>query len=304
MTRKPLIILCLLLSCAGAAAQNLSDLIISEAMPLCQESVCDSYGQHRAWIEVLNTSQGTVNFAGCFFTDDPSNLTKCLIPKGYASTKLGPRQVVLFYASGDSSLGALHLNFSIAPGSTVYLVSNDGRTVIDSLELPSDLPDGMSASKFALDAKEMQFTELRASAPSPGLLNGKHNQMTRAQMMKETDPHGWTLSLIAVTVVFSALLILFLIYSLSGGFFTGKFKRSRSRSASTPDEPTAAAIALALSLYSPEDEDTAAAIATALHLYLNECVHDVEPGFITIHGNPSSPWSSKTLTLRKKTDKI
>lgn len=119
-----------------------------------------------------------------------------------------------------------------------------------------------------------------------------------SQRMLETDPHGWTLSLVAVTVVFSALLILFVLYSLSGGIFTGKFKR-KPKSGSRPDEATAAAIAMAIDSYLGGD-DTAAAIAAALHLYLSEGgVHDYEPGFIAIRREVPSTWGDKSLTLRK-----
>ena len=41
-----------------------------------------------------------------------------------------------------------------------------------------------------------------------------------------------------------------------------------------------------------------AAIATALHLYLNDTVHDVESGIITIAPRQSA-WNDKTLTFRK-----
>ena len=119
-----------------------------------------------------------------------------------------------------------------------------------------------------------------------------------AMRMQETDPHGWTLSLIAVSVVFSALIILFLIYSLSGSIFTGKFKR-RPKPARVPDADTAAAIALALHLNGASD-DTAAAIAAALHLYMSESVHDPEPGFIPIRRDLPSSWGDKSLLFRKK----
>ena len=116
-----------------------------------------------------------------------------------------------------------------------------------------------------------------------------------AARMQQVDPHGWTLSLVAVTVVFSALLILFLLYSLSGGIFTGRFKRKPR----TPDAETAAAIALALSQYTSDDSD-AVAIAAALHLYLSDSIHDIEPGIVTIRRDVPSTWGDKTLTLRKK----
>ena len=37
--------------------------------------------------------------------------------------------------------------------------------------------------------------------------------------MAQVDPHGWTLTLISVSVVFIALVILYFLYSLSGSIF-------------------------------------------------------------------------------------
>ena len=302
--RKSAAIFAVFLLSLTVGAQNLSDLIISEAMPVNEASVTDSYGGHTPWIELFNTSQGTVNFAGCFLTDDPSDLRKCQIPKGDLGTKLGPRQLTLLFASGDASQGTFYLNFTLKKGSVIYLVSNDGRTVIDSIAIPEDLPDSCSISKFAHDNKEMLFDDVRAAVPSPRSLNGKHNQKTRAQMIKETDPHGWTLSVVSVSVVFSALLILFLLYNLSGGIFTGKFKRApKHKAPASADGQTAAAIAMALDLYASGDE-VPAAIALALHLYLNDGVHDIEPGFITIRPVPRSAWNDKSQSFRKKVKTI
>ena len=42
--------------------------------------------------------------------------------------------------------------------------------------------------------------------------------------MMQTDPHGLTLTLISVSVVFAALIVLYFVYSLSGNIFSGKFK--------------------------------------------------------------------------------
>ncbi|MCR4570529.1 MAG: OadG family protein [Bacteroidales bacterium] len=121
--------------------------------------------------------------------------------------------------------------------------------------------------------------------------------------MMETDPHGWTLTLISVTVVFTALIVLYFIYSFSGGLFSGKFKRApkpKKAVKGTPDAEVAAAIALALDMECSGDEY--AAIATAVHLYLNDAIHDVEPGIVTIVRKESA-WNNKELNFRKMPDR-
>ena len=113
--------------------------------------------------------------------------------------------------------------------------------------------------------------------------------------MAQTDPHGWTLTAISVTVVFAALIVLFFIYTLSGSIFSGKFKRA-PKPGKAGDE-VAAAIALALDM--EDGGETYAAIATAVHLYLSGSAHDAEPGIITIV-RKNSPWNDKALNFRKK----
>ena len=117
--------------------------------------------------------------------------------------------------------------------------------------------------------------------------------------MAQTDPHGWTLTLISVSVVFAALIVLYFVYSLSGSIFSGKFKRApkpKKAAKGTPDAEVAAAIALALDM--ENGGDVYAAIATAVHLYLNDAVHDVEPGIITITRTQTG-WNNKVLNFRK-----
>lgn len=127
------------------------------------------------------------------------------------------------------------------------------------------------------------------------------NMTAGAQRMAETDPHGWTLALIAVSTVFIALVILYFIYGTIGKVANSRvpgmkqIKRSRKKG-SSPDAETAAAIAMALD--AENGGEVNAAIAMALHLYLNDTVHDIEPGIITIAPRQTA-WNDKTLTFRK-----
>lgn len=270
-------------------AQNVKDLIVSE-IQTDSVSLDNGHGQQAAWIEIFNTSYGTVKFGGCFLTNDRNDLRKYMISKLDSRCSVGPRQTVLFHADGDSDNGTFHCPFTIGRGETVYLVSNDGRTIVDSLTVPADLQAGKSIAKFANDNKAMVFDDIHAAHPTPGSYqsnpvydeNGKVLQETKAERLKRTDPHGWTLTLVAVGVVFSALIILFLCYTLVGAICTGRFKRTRRprKAKKTAEGEVAAAIALALKMAGGSEAE--AAIGLALHMYLSESVHDTESYVITI----------------------
>ena len=112
--------------------------------------------------------------------------------------------------------------------------------------------------------------------------------------MAQIDPHGWTLTLISVSTVFAALIVLYFIYN-----FSGKFKRKPK----APKAPKGAvsgevAAAIALALQADAGSETEAAITTALHLYLSDAIHDVEPGIITLRRTPSA-WDNKQSNFRK-----
>jgi len=298
--RKFLITALILLQGLLLGAQNVSDLIISEALAQPDSTgILDGYGRQCGWVELFNKSTGTVNFGGCYLTDDRTVLRKSLIPKSDLKTKLGPRQSVVFFCSGNGADGTFYAGFTLAPGKTVYLVSNDGRTIIDSLSIPATLPAGKSAMKLASDIRGQIFElQEEPAIPSPGSLNGNLNAATNADNMKERDPHGWILSAVSVSVVFSALALLWFLFWV---LFDRPAKKKanpkpiRSKAAS-PDGEVAAAIALALDM--EDSGDVYAAIATAVHLYLSDAVHDVEPGIVTIRRKDSA-WTNKALNFRK-----
>lgn len=123
---------------------------------------------------------------------------------------------------------------------------------------------------------------------------------TGALKMMETDPHGITLSIVAISVVFSCLLILFCVYSLMGAIFTGKFKKAKSAGANSPAEanPLTSQNRNGGKQPAGAPDEVAAAIAMALHLYLGGN-HDVESGFITIDNQSRSAWADKGRGFRK-----
>ena len=296
-------------------AQNVSDLILSEALAEPDSTgIVDDYGRRSGWVELYNKSTGTVSFGGCFLTDDLQDLRKSLIPRSDLSTKLGPRQSVVVFCSGNGAEGSFYAGFTLAPGKTVYLVSNDGRTIIDSLQIPSALPAGRSVVKLAQDLRQQHFVAQDTPAiPTPGALNGGGDSSTKAQEMAEKDPHGWTLTVVSVSVVFCALAILWFLFWLlferparkkrdtlapSGLGMTKAQLSSRGQRPRGSHEEAEVAAAIALAIDMEQGGDTYAAIAAAVHLYLGESVHDSEPYIVTIRRNPTQ-WNDKSSKFRR-----
>ena len=135
-------------------------------------------------------------------------------------------------------------------------------------------------------------------------LNG-HTITDKALELAETDPHGWTLTLIAVSTVFLGLIILYFIYSFSGNIFSGKYKKAPKekkvkavkKASGKVDDEVATAIAMALQMNG--GDEVYAAISTALHLHISCNSHDGGPFVLTIKPCQSA-WGNKMLNLRKQ----
>lgn len=108
--------------------------------------------------------------------------------------------------------------------------------------------------------------------------------------MAVKDPHGAIITLVSVSVVFFALIVLYFAYTLIGKISSGQIGISLPKRKKTPavrngaeDVPSpeiAAAIALALD--QEMNGEVYAAIGMAMHQYLNDTVHDMESYIITI----------------------
>ncbi len=122
------------------------------------------------------------------------------------------------------------------------------------------------------------------------LLQTSESVLRKSAEMADKDPHGVIITLVSVSVVFSALIILYFAYTFIGKLSSGEIritlpKRKKKPLAAKADggmipDETAAAIALALD--QELNGETYAAIGMALHQYLNDTVHDNESFIITI----------------------
>ena len=119
------------------------------------------------------------------------------------------------------------------------------------------------------------------------LLQVSESVLIKSAQMAERDPHGAIITLVSVSMVFIALIVLYFAYTFIGKLSSGELKLKMPKRKATPKQakggPTpeeAAAIALALD--QEMNGEVYAAIGMALHQYLNDTVHDMESYIITI----------------------
>lgn len=296
---KYLLVLGSLFMSLSLSAQHQSSMRINEILVTNTADFQDDFGQQNAWIELFNTSYGTVDIGGCFFTNDRNNLKMYIIPKGDVLTKIKPRQHALFWADNQPYRGTFHINFTLIDSDTVYFVASDGRTIIDKIFVPKDLKENVSFGRIKDGEGSMSgfgegFAVLDRTSPSTN--NFGVDSATKSQQMAETDPYGWIMALTAMSVVFLALIILSIIFT-----YTGKLSMRKMQKAS--DKATAASDSTKPAVKVGESSaETFAAISMALHLYNEENeAHDDESFAITLQHTDRtySPWNSKIYGLRQ-----
>lgn len=278
------------LSVLSLNAQSQSDMRLNELLVTNTSDFQDDFGQHSAWFELFNVSYGTVNIGGCYLSNDRNNLTKYIIPKGDVLTQIPPRQHILFWADEQPFRGTFHVNFTLADSDTLFFVASDGRTIIDMIHVPKDLEENKSFGRSTDGFGEWEYRQYT----SPSTNNSGVDQESKSSIMKRTDPHGLIMTLVAMIVVFSALIILFFLFKITGNIAIRSLqKRSDESSAETGSTKTDVAEASA---------ETYAAIGVALHLFKEENeAHDEESFMLTLQHTDRtySPWSSKIYTLRQ-----
>ncbi len=286
--RIGVLLLFVLLVSFGAKAQRATSMRINEVLVINEDNFVDDYGKRHAWIELFNTSAGTVNIAGCYLTDDKNNPKKYPIPKGDVLTQIPPHQHTLFWADGEPDRGTFHVNFTLDPSKENYvaLYDADGRTLIDEITIPAAQRPDVSYGRV-IDGQE-EWAQLTKVTPSTNNLTLDSNE--KIENFKTNDSFGIGMTITAMAVVFLGLLLLFLIFKQVGKAAIAASKRNAQKagapaSASAPDEVSG---------------EVFAAIATALY-EMSDDNHDIEHTVLTIRKvrRAYSPWSSKIYSLRE-----
>lgn len=290
MIKKKLGVLMLfaLLVSFGVKAQRPTSLRINEVLVINQDNFLDDYGKKHPWVEIYNTSAGTVDIKGCFLTNDKNNPKKYMIPKGDVLTRIHPRQHALFWADNDPNRGTFHLNFTLDPTKENYLAlyDSDGKTLIDEVTIPAGQAADISFGRSLDGAGD--WKSLSKVTPSTNNVTLDSNE--KIDNFKQNDSLGIGMTLTAMAVVFSGLLLLFIVFKQVGRFAIATSKRNTKKAGDSA------------SLANPGEVsgEVFAAIATALYEF-TEDVHDMENTVLTIRKvtRNYSPWSSKIYGLRE-----
>ena len=278
--------------CCAVQAQGTKDIRINELLVKNGNGLVDDFGNRSGWIELHNTGYSAVDVGSCYFTTRIGDKTKTYrIPAGHKElTTIPPRGYLLFFASNVASNGLFHTNFSLDEGNYIALLAANGKEVIDDVTYDLDAQKVDVSIGYPEEDSE-EFAELYAVTPR--LANYPEEEVSRAEQFVATDPYGVGMAIVAMLVVFTALLVLFLIFKWIGQIMTRSSRKATQQSPAVAvvgnDEAhmnaeTVAAITLALKLYVSEQEENQAMVLT-----INRVAKTYSPWSSKIHGLTRMP---------------
>ena len=279
-------------------AQGRKGLRINEVLVTNENNYQDDYGCQSAWIEIFNTTFGTVDVRSCYLTNDKNNPKKYPIPKGDVLTEMPPRQHVLFWADGKPNRGTFHVNFTLDPDKDnwIGLYDSNGRDLIDSVTVPAGIPTDHSYARYE---DGVGHWVIKGGNEQSGYVTPSTNNITldknvKIDMFTDHDPFGVGMAIMAMAIVFAGLLLLYLLFRLIGQISVLIKKRNAMRVHGISDKEEAKEKG-----FGREAGEVYAAIAMALYQHLE--AHDVEDTILTINKvkKAYSPWNSKIYSLRE-----
>lgn len=297
MKRKLFMMLVMAAMCCGwASAQTRSALRINEVMvENTPDGIADEYGAHNAWIEIFNSNFAPIEISSIYLTNDKNNPTKYPVPLGDVNTKMPKRQHVIFFADGEPNKGTFHTSFTLIPGQDnwIGIYDADGRTLIDEVVVPASVTAGQSWARVSDGGQEWS---LRTGTKdndyiTPSSANIINDTNEKIKDFAERDANGFGMTVLAMCIVFTALLVLCLcFYAISKiGSLVSRSNKARTHGA---EQLTARDV-------THDTGEEIAAIVMALHEQLD--AHDKESTILTINRvrRAYSPWNSKIYNLRE-----
>ncbi len=276
-----------------ANAASRKALRINEVMVENQSSIVDEYGERHAWIEIFNSNFAPIEMSAVYLSTDKDGKDLYAVPLGDVNTRVPKRQHVVFFADGEPNKGTFHTNFVLNPGQENHIYLFDADTsLIDEVTVPATVGIDQTWARTVDGAGEWALrTGGEDDYITPSSANVIKDVNPKIVEFARRDGNGFGMTILAMAIVFSALLVLCLaFYAISRiGSFVARVNKARA----TGSETTTA--------YDVEHDtgEEIAAIVMALHEHLD--AHDNENTVLTINKvrRAYSPWSSKIYSLRE-----
>ncbi len=286
----------LTLSASVASAQSRGSLRINEVMVTNENSIVDDYGRHTAWIELFNPNFAPLEISSIYLTNDSANKTMYPVPLGDVNTKIPKRQHVVFYADNEPNKGTFHTSFVLTPGQDnwIGIYDADGLTLIDEVVVPASLQADQSYARTEDGKGEWAVRTGGDKYITPSSANVIKDGNKKIALFRERDENGFGMTIMAMCIVFSALLLLCLCF-----YGIGAINKSISRLNKMKAHGIDTSAVENVSSVAHDSGEEIAAIVMALHEHLN--AHDTENTILTINKvkRAYSPWSSKIYGLRE-----
>lgn len=269
--------------------------VINEVMVVNDSNYMDNFGQRSGWIEIYNNTATTQDLGGRFLTNDRNNPKKYPIPRGDVLTKVAPHQHVLFFADNQPFNGTFHVNFKLDPTRENYiaLYENDGRTLLDEIVIPANLPTnktfGFENDGVKYDA-EGNILGVILERVTPSSNNAILEENPKVVHLRENDKLGVLITVTSMMVVFGGLILLYFSFKLTGYIA----QKSREKKVAKTGKLSA------VRSHSQLSGEVLAAISATI-ANLKEGQHDIESTILTIRQvkRDYSPWSAKRQSLRE-----
>lgn len=295
----------------SASAQSIRDIRINEVLHINNNLSIDKLG----WIELHNTGYSIINVGGCYISIENKNIDAKVGADGYSIeegvtyripttspglTTIPPQGFLIIYAGGTSSQGPNYANFKLGNATSIFLTDASGKIFIDkfmveegSVRADNSLGRDIMTYKEMLDMRKDGISEmiLSYSDTTPGAINKELVKKTTSEEILEKDPIGYGMAVIAMGVVFSALLILFLVFKCIG-IANQKFEKRKE--ISHKPVTLSAESNIKIDRHLEASGEVLAAISIVLKQYRID-VDNMESNILTINkvARSYSPWSSK-----------
>ncbi|MDY6301099.1 MAG: OadG family protein [Bacteroidales bacterium] len=227
------------------------------------------------------------------------------IPRGdERNTKIAPRTHFVMEADGNPKAGTFHMPFTFTAGKENYIALYDvNGDLVDDVTIPASLKPGETYAIKAegrlpsvLDDGKTEWIVKDGTTIESAITKGNYNIREvneNIEAFHDKDPHGYWIALLAMSVVFIALAILYICFKLFGVVSKRGAGKNEEAASMAPVAHAVAAPAGTGDL----DGEKMAAICFALYQHLN--AHDQESGILTLTPRDGSAWSGKSGLMRE-----